>query len=260
MNSKIIFFDIDGTILSHRTLTISDHTRKAIRQAQENGHLTFINTGRTIGEIDPMIIELGFDGYICGCGTYISYHDSILHQVTIPQKTIHELINDFRSYQLEAILEGTNAIYYDNHISNRVVQKIKDEHSVNFNVQTWDAPDISADKFCIWSKASENFPKFYEKYKDRFDFIIRGRNFAEVVPKGYSKATGILLLLEHLKLSLEDTFAIGDSANDLAMLQCVNTSIAMGNSSDELKALVSYVTKDVDEDGVYYAMKEYGLI
>ena len=47
-NRKILFFDIDGTLLSHRTLQIPESAKRAIRKAKENGHLIFINTGRTI--------------------------------------------------------------------------------------------------------------------------------------------------------------------------------------------------------------------
>ena len=44
---KVLFFDIDGTLLSHRTLTIPESAKRAVRKAKENGHLIFINTGRT---------------------------------------------------------------------------------------------------------------------------------------------------------------------------------------------------------------------
>lgn len=76
---KIIFFDIDGTIATEDERGfIPDSTRRAIAQARANGHLTFINSGRTIFNIGNNIRELGFDGYICGCGTYIEYNDEVL--------------------------------------------------------------------------------------------------------------------------------------------------------------------------------------
>jgi len=62
MNSNLIFFDIDGTILSHRTFTISDSTRAAIKQAQAKGNLAFLNTGRTLAEMGDDILNVGFDG------------------------------------------------------------------------------------------------------------------------------------------------------------------------------------------------------
>jgi len=260
MNTKIIFFDIDGTILSHTTNKISDNTKSAIKQAQANGHLAFINTGRTIGEIEKDITDLGFDGYVCGCGTFISYKDSILHQDTIPYATIQELIIDLRNYKIEAILEGSTAIYYDDLATNPQVKKIKGEQSLTFDVKNWEATDISVDKFCIWTKSKEAYLSFYEKYKHSFDFIARSENFSEVIPIGYSKKTGIQFLLNHLNIPQENTYALGDSTNDLTMLQCVKHSIAMGNACKEILELVSYVTDDVDHDGISNALKHFNII
>ena len=70
-NRKILFFDIDETLLSHKTFTIPESTKIALKKAKEKGHLIFINTGRTKSLIGDDIKEIGFDGYVCGCGTYI---------------------------------------------------------------------------------------------------------------------------------------------------------------------------------------------
>jgi Cof subfamily protein (haloacid dehalogenase superfamily) len=210
--------------------------------------------------MDKEILDFGFDGLVCGCGTYITYKEAVLHQVSIPQATIQELISDLRKHKIEAILEGMTSIYYDSLITNTVLLKIKEEQVANFNVQNWDASDISIDKFCIWTYSEEDYQYFYKKYNDKFDFIKRSRSFYEVIPKGYSKATGIEILLKHLHIPQENTYALGDSTNDLSMLQCVKYSIAMGNSCKEILDLVSYVTSDVDQDGVANALKHYHII
>jgi len=260
MNSKIIFFDIDGTILSNTTKRISDSTKAAIQQARANGHLTFINTGRTIGEIDKNIIDIGFDGYVCGCGTYITYTESILYKYSIPFSTIQEIMLDLRNLHIEAILEGPTAVYYNDSSTSPLVKNIKAEHSIAFDVQSWEASDISVDKFCIWPKSKEAYLAFYEKYKDSFDFITREDNLSEVIPIGHSKGTGISFLLNHLNIPQENTYALGDSTNDLTMLQSVKHSIAMGNSCKEILELVSYVTDDEDHDGVANALKHFNII
>jgi Cof subfamily protein (haloacid dehalogenase superfamily) len=262
MSQKIIFFDIDGTILSHRTYLISKSTRAAIKQAKENGHLVFINTGRTYAELDEAILEVGFDGYVCGCGTYIRYHDDILFQTTIPQETCRMLIEDFHKFKIEAILEGASAIYYDSNTTYSKLIKLRDiqKNGHHFNVLTWEEPDISYDKFCIWTSSKEACDLFYEKYKERFDFIYRDGHLYEIVPKGYSKATGIEFLLTHLNIPLENAYALGDSANDLAMLNYVKHSIGMGNSEAVIKDTVAFLTKDVDDNGVAHALKHFNII
>lgn len=261
MNTKLLFFDIDGTILSHRTDQISDSTKEAIKKAQANGHLAFINTGRTIAELDRRMLDFGFDGFICGCGTYITYKNKILLRKSISPELLPALITDLHKYKMEAILEGSNAVYYDDASTHRRIINLKEhQRKHNFNIKSFEDPGMSVDKFCIWSDSPENYQSFYNIYKDQLDFIDRMRGLYEVVLKGYSKASGIEFLLNHLGITHDNTYAFGDSSNDLSMLLYAKNSIAMGNSSKDIKDIVTYVTDDVDENGIENALKHFGLI
>ena len=261
MDSKIIFFDVDGTILSNKTHHISDSTKAAIKKAQANGHLAFVNTGRTIAEIEGEISEVGFDGYICGCGTYISYGSSVLLQRDIPSDTLKEVILDLHKYEIEAVLEGSSAVYYNELSTHPFIKKLYiSQVDHNFTVKTWEDPTISVDKFCMWASTEEASDLFYNKYKGHFDFIDRNKRLYEVIPAGYSKATGIEFLLKHLNIPHENSYALGDSSNDLSMLNYVKFSIAMGNSEEEVRNMASFVTEDVDQDGIAYALKHYNMI
>ena len=75
-----------------------------------------------------------------------------------------------------------------------------------------------------------------------------------------SKATGIQKVLDYYNISLEDTMAIGDGNNDIEMLEYCHTSIAMGNSEQDVKEAANYITTDINNDGIYNAFKHYGLI
>lgn len=262
MDTKIIFFDIDGTILSHRTGQISESTRVAIRKARANGHLVFINSGRTYAEIDDTTKEIGFDGYVCGCGTYITFHGLELKRVSLSEATCRKIIRDLRKHRIDAVLEGTETIYFDRHtrFDTLIRQRESFINKYHFNVQDWDAERISFDKFCIWCKKSKQGFAFFSEYSEMFDFIDREGRLYEVVPKGYSKATGIAFLLDYLNIPHENSYALGDSSNDLSMLKYVKHSIGMGNSDAAVRDTVSFLTKDVDEDGAAYALKHYNII
>lgn len=262
MHSKIIFFDIDGTILSHRTNTISDSTKSAIRKAKANGHLVFINSGRTLVAIDNNIRDIGFDGYVCGCGTYINYHEKVLLHTIIPKDICKMLKDDLKESQIEALLESTDAIYYNDKIPFPHLLPPKDvmENLLNLKFLSWDVPEISFDKFCMWCNDEDKYHRFFQKYKDFFDFIDRGEDMYEIIPRGYSKASGIEFLISHLNIPHENTFALGDGANDLPMLKYVKHSIGMGNSDGGVPEIVTFLTRDVDQDGVDYALKHYKII
>ncbi len=258
----LLFFDIDGTILDESTGCVSENTINAIQQAQANGHLVFINSGRTFCNIDPAIQEIGFDGYVCGCGTHILYQGQVLLYHSVDKDLTLEIMEDIRQCGLEAILEGKDGIYFDdevrvpewNHMKNRLLNTIKSP------LGSWNDTNLSIDKFCTWSDKDSNFNGFFNKYKDRFEFIDRGDNIHEVVPIGFSKATGIQFLMKQLTIPFENTFGFGDSTNDLPMLEYANNSIAMGNCTPCLRDIVSFVTKNVEEDGIEYALKHFQLI
>ena len=84
--------------------------------------------------------------------------------------------------------------------------------------------------------------------------------FADVVPKGSSKAIGIDHIIAHYGIALEETMAFGDGGNDIPMLRHAGIGVALGNASDEVKASADWVTTSVDEDGIMNALRHFGVI
>lgn len=91
-----LFFDIDGTILSEITHEIPESALVALRKAQENGHKTFINTGRTICSIPPVIKRIPFDGFLCGCGTHLVYEKQVVFHHSIPYERGRRIIKSMK--------------------------------------------------------------------------------------------------------------------------------------------------------------------
>lgn len=260
MNKKIVFFDIDGTLLSETTHKIPESAISAIHEMQKKGHLAFINTGRTFAFLDDAIMEIGFDGFLCGCGTYIQYQNRSLSHHKLPDDLCKKIVLLLRECELDAILEGKEKSYGETYerVHSQIFRDFIDQYQYPYD--TWDAKDLSFDKFFMYAGANEKFQRFKSELQDMFEFIDREHGFYEVVPKGYSKASAMKEIAELLQIELENTIAIGDSNNDLAMLAMAGTSIAMGNSSKNLLDKVDYVTADVDDDGIYKALAYYKLI
>ena len=99
-----------------------------------------------------------------------------------------------------------------------------------------------------------------DKYQEQLTFIDRGSGFYEVVPAGHSKATGIQFLMDYFDIPLKDTIAVGDSTNDLPMLEYAGLSIGMKKSDAPVLNTVDYVTDTVENDGICKAMRHFGLI
>lgn len=263
MDRKIMFFDIDGTLLTENTHIIPESTIAAIRKAREKGHLAFINTGRTFFNVEDKIKAIGFDGYVCGCGTYIVIDNQLVEATTIDEATCRKIIDLLRKHKLDAFLEGVEDIYFDS-VENTFeeIRKIRREFAERgYGIKkNWDSPDIHYDKVLAKTGSKEEIEAFKADLGDSFQYIDRGDNVYEIVPAGYSKATGIKRVLEHYQLPLNNAYVFGDSSNDLPMFEYVPNSIAMGNSDECILKIASFVTKDICEDGIAYAMKKFQII
>lgn len=260
MKKKIVFFDIDGTLLSETTHKIQESAIDAIHTLQKNGHLAFINTGRTFAFLDEDIMEIGFDGFLCGCGTYIQYKNEELCHHRLPEELCKRIIDLLRECELNAILEGKEKSYGEvyERVHSQIFRDFIDQYQ--FPYDTWDAKNISFDKFFMYAGTNNKFQQFKSELENVFEFINREHGFFEAVPKGYSKASAMKEIAEFLRVDMSDTIAIGDSNNDLAMLQAAGTGIAMGNATKELLDIADYVTADVDDNGIYKALQYYKLI
>lgn len=263
MSRKMLFFDIDGTLFTEGNHIMPDSVPKAIGRAQEKGHLLFVNTGRPYFNILDSIKQLGFDGFVCGCGTYITCNGEELVHYRVPTPKCREIVDLLRDCNIQALFEDTEGVYFD---YTRPTTKYLSDLQARFGVQdfdisySWDNPDLTFNKFVMWRTGRCDFQTFYDYITKDFQFIDRGNGFGEIVPKGYTKATGIQFLQEKFHIPLEDCYAFGDSTNDLPMLEYVPNSIAMGNSTPVLFDLCSYTTKDIMDDGIQYAMEHFGLI
>ena len=83
---QFLFFDIDGTVLSEITRQVPESAVRAFKAAQEEGHLLFIIQEELACCVPPTIRKYRFDGYLCGCGTNISYKEEELFYSSIDRK------------------------------------------------------------------------------------------------------------------------------------------------------------------------------
>lgn len=256
---KLLFFDIDGTLLSEKTHTVPQSAKEALKKAKENGHLIFINTGRPISTIDQEIHDLNPDGYICGCGTYITYHDQVIYHHQLSKERCKEIASLIKKYEIDAVLESKDHVYFNENIKNPFVREIKERYTNNgFNVSSSTDPNLSFDKFTIWF--DHDISEFRKNILKDFDIIERSEEMLEIVPKGHSKATGIQTVADDFKSDLDHCYVFGDSFNDESMLRYVKHSIVMANGVQAMKDIAYFVTKDIEDDGIAYALEKLDLI
>lgn len=258
-----LFFDIDDTLIGGLTAEIPESAKKALREAKEQGHQLFINTGRTICSIPAVIKNMEFDGLLCGCGTYLFYENEVLMESHIPYEKGRRYIDAMEDCKMEGFLEGTEDIYFSERVSRFEPIESTRRYMEAMGLgreKSIEKKNFQYDKILVLTDERCEKDLFFSCIKEEMEIIDRGRGMYECIQKGYDKATAIEYMRRHLGISREDVYVFGDSSNDLAMFEYAKHSVAMGKHDPALDPYTEYVTDTVENDGIYKAMVHYGLI
>lgn len=255
-NVKAIFFDIDGTLFSNTTYKISLTALEALRRVRLEGAKIFVATGRhrtQLGDIAELA-GIAFDGYITLNGQYCYVGDSVVYKCPINPADVKRMVEYTQSTSAPCLFLEADSIYV-NIVDSSVIREHEAVKSAIPQVR-----DISQAlendilQMGLYLQGG-NIPEILDSLLD-CRYTRWGNNGVDIVPIGGSKWIGIERILEHFGISPEQTISFGDSENDIEMLTHSGISVAMGNATDNLKAVADVITDDVDNDGIYNAMRE----
>jgi len=254
---KIIFFDIDGTLVDPATGKIPPGTCEALKQLHKKGVLLCIATGRPTASL-PDFGDLHFDGFCTFNGSLCYTENGIIHSNPIPPEDVKIVLENAKK-----IGRPVSAALRD-----RLVANGWDEDLAGYYELAGLQLTVSAD---FESALTEEVYQIMLgcRVSDHPD-IIRGTagveitfswdRAADVIPAGSGKAQAIEKILEYYRLDKSQAMAFGDGYNDMQMLQAVGTGVAMGNASAQVKAVAQAVCDPVGEDGIYRYCIRNGLI
>ena len=270
---KIVFLDIDGTIRGFNG-HVPDSAVRAIKLAREGGHEVFISSGRPICQIEPKIIDIGFDGIISGSGSYVTYHGKCVRHEYFPKalyreitETLleHQCILELQRYDRSCILQSQIKDFTE---LGKGIQALLGKKAKKLVEMPETVPDAAAmdkvEKILYFSDSFSNEDvktQWGEKlYVVPLSFPNAKRWGGEISLSSVNKAEGIKSILDVSGHSLCDTIAVGDSENDIEMLKLAALGIAMGNGTPAAKSAADAVTDEVENDGLYKAFLMAGLI
>lgn len=263
MERSVLFFDIDGTLLSEITKEIPAGASEALWQAKKAGHLLFINTGRTICSIPSEIRRLPFDGFLCGCGTCLVYHNELLFARSLSRERGNAIIEKMFECNLGGIAEGPEDVYFPERISRfdklESTRRYFREKGMGIECSL-ESGRFVYDKLFVYADEKSDLNTFLAFIDDDMEALDRGENAYEVIQKGFSKATACEFIADRFGFAKDQVYVFGDSSNDLAMFEYADHTVAMGVHAEVLEPYTEYVTKTVEEDGIAHAMRHYGLI
>lgn len=248
---KLLFFDIDGTLMADDgSKYIPQSTYDAIKQARKNGNKAFINTGRCNAFMEDIHREIGFDGFVCGCGTEVIIDGKSVMHNQLSRELSLDIAKKIIDRKLFSLIEHSDRVMIS---KDGVMWDYHSKETIDIY-----ADDFVFDKFAVFNIGMDD--EIVNYVSDSFEIIDRvGENTLEIVPKGFSKATGMEMVSKHYGLTLGDCIAFGDSPNDLAMIHAAGYAVTMGKCQSVDK-YADYVTERAENDGIYLAMKHLELI
>lgn len=256
---KAVFFDIDGTLVSFKTHKMPDSTLRALDRLRSSGVKIFIATGRQLQSINNLG-DQRFDGYVTLNGGYcLIGKERVIYKRSIPAEDIEALVG----YQEMIEPFPCALVEEDGLFQNYADDSVREVYGMlNFPMPPFRplSENNGKDVFQLIAFFGEGKEESIMSVLPNCEATRWNPLFADVVPKGSSKAIGIDKIIEHYGFSLDETMAFGDGGNDMEMLKHVGIGVAMGNAGDEVKDVADYVTDSVDDDGVWNALVHFGVI
>ena len=230
MKGSVLFFDIDGTLLSEITKEIPESAAEALWEAKKAGHLLFVNTGRTICSVPSEIRRLPFDGFLCGCGTCIVYHDELLFARSLSPERGKAVIAKMSQCNLGGIAEGPEDVYFPERISrfDKLESTRRYFRAKGMGIECpLESGRFVYDKLFVYADEKSDLDSFLAFIDEDMEALDRGDNAYEVIQKEYSKATACEFIVDRLGFEKDQVYVFGDSSNDLAMFEYADHAVAM---------------------------------
>ncbi|QTD43184.1 Cof-type HAD-IIB family hydrolase [Sporosarcina sp. Te-1] len=257
MSYKIIFFDVDGTLIDYKTREVSADVQKAIGQLKKNRYLLVAATGRPLS----MCLDLesiGIDAFITANGAYVKYKDEVIYKSVLSKETVTS-IHQF------AEQSGHSLTYFTERLT---MNSVQDENTLialkeTLSLEDYPERDDDAGNKEIYLMCLYGNRDTMERYQDEFpdlQFQQWHPHIANVLQTEVSKSIAAQHVLNYFGVRPSEAIAFGDGENDIDLFQLVGLGIAMGNGSEKLKKVADFVTKDCAEDGIEYALKTLGII
>ena len=255
---KIVFFDIDDTLRNSKTGFIPTSIPTVFQQLREKDILTGIATGRGIFGVVSEISELKLDFFVTLNGAYIEdKKGNVVYSNKIAKDKVEEYIAWTKEVGIDYGLVGSHTAKLSTRTD--LISQAIDPIYPDLDVD----PDFheKEDIYQMWTFEDQgDVLTLPESLASTLRMVRWHEHSSDVVPISGSKAAGVAKVVEHLGLKPENVMVFGDGLNDLELFDYAGISIAMGNSHEKIKEKADYITKTLEEDGIFDALERFGMV
>ena len=265
MNIQLFVTDLDGTLLPTGR-DVPAKNIEAVKRAVAAGVTVTIATGRMYRAALPVAQALGVDVPI------ITYNGALIKSVSgevydenyVPADAVRDVVDFCHERNWHVQTYSDDELYFAEHDENAKgyeAAQVLAGHTVGWDGLKQHTEHVA--KLLVSSDSAEETAERIEllqkAFGGRVQAVRSNPEYAEVVLPGVSKASGLKKLAAKLGISIENVMAIGDSNNDLPMLEAAGHSVAMGNALSEVKAACDYTVGTCEEHGFAEAIERFVL-
>lgn len=270
MKYKMIVSDYDGTLF-RSDYTVSEKNISAIKDYTARGGRFVIATGRLFGGIRREAIELGLTGEV------IAYQGTGIYDIESGEELYSATIDNDISVAVNKLLYSIGEdkclpmVYYGDDCyvkeTNPYVEMFSSIVKIKpiFTGQRLDDFLLDGKKTprkLLVMAGDKDIDYVQDKLKESFGNVLTISKSSpvllEMVMKDFSKATAIEWLAQKYGICPEEIITIGDSENDLPMIEYAGLGVAVDNAMDAVKEVADYVAPSNDDDGVAYVIEKFG--
>lgn len=264
MPIKLIAIDMDDTLLDDRQ-QVTTRTQRAIRQAMDSGVQVAIATGRMFRSALPFAVELGIRLPL------ITYNGAMIRELGSGKTLFHrpidtelaqELADLFkrRGWYLQKYVDDTlyvaelddNARYYADYARVEAIPLGDEFFQMTESPTKMLSMGDSAELEAIRAEVSA-------LYGERLYLASSKKRYLEMVDIRVNKGEAVAFLAQRLGIDQSQVMAIGDSMNDVDMIEFAGCGVAMGNAQAKVQAAADFVTAANTADGVAMAIEKFVL-
>lgn len=277
-SKAVAFFDIDGTLVWRDFEALASGgsaegvvgsfgaaptpaVYDAFRRMTARGHASFICTGRPLCMIYPSLRELHATGIVACAGAYAAVGNEIIRDEHIDPELVMWVLELFsqtganvlmesNTHSIELCAPGVAPLFPGSDATESIAEVADLAHRAPFA------------KFCAMGLPQETLDQLRPELEKFFTICDLQGGVYEFSLKGVDKGTAITAVLEYFGRSDNriNTYAFGDSENDLSMAPAVETFVAMGNALPNVQAAADYITDSSADDGVVTGLEHFGVI
>ncbi|MCG8500240.1 MAG: Cof-type HAD-IIB family hydrolase [Firmicutes bacterium] len=265
MQYKLLAIDLDDTLLRH-DLTISQRNIKAIQRAVDKGVKVTLASGRATLSVAHYLDVVGLDLPVVtyqGARVVDTRNGQVMYKKELACSQAMPIIELAEKMNIHCNIFVDDIIYVEKMTkwaeAYRSLSKTMPMKAIGKLSAFLDGPTTKIILIDEHERLKAIKPQAEALCGEEMNVFFSKPFYLEFTNKYGTKGAAVKFLGEHLGIKQEEIMAIGDTYNDISMIEYAGLGVCMSNGPDEVKQLADYVALSNEEDGVAHTIEKFIL-